>query len=77
MLWCILWAVGAAAGWVAALVWRGRAKRYQAAFDRAFVVARRAYSFTDAEAQDFARVFGRSIDKDVGKRPNEEDLGAR
>jgi hypothetical protein len=72
-LW-VIWAVFGLAGWATAFIWLGRARRYREAFERAFDVARRAYSFSDTEKAefvriigeqaDFARILGESIEKD-------------
>jgi hypothetical protein len=64
-------ACGAAAFW-----WRGQAKRYREAFDRAFAVARRAYDFTDSEKQDIARIVGPRLHGDLRARSNQHDLGS-
>ena len=60
----VLWIVFGLAGWATAFIWLGRARRYREAFDRAFAVARRVYSFSDSEKAEFARIIGESIEKD-------------
>jgi hypothetical protein len=76
---CIVWSaacgLAAVACGAAALWWRGQAKRYSDAFDRAFAVARRAYDFTDSERQDIARIIGPRLYADLGASANQRDLG--
>ena len=56
MGWCILLlvicAVFGVAGWATALIWLGRARRYREAFERAFALARRVYTFSVLEQRD-------------------------
>lgn len=53
---CTLWLTGAAGlavvGWALAFIYRRRALRYRAAFDRAFGLAARAHNFTSDEKTD-------------------------
>ena len=80
MVSCLVWSaacgVAAVACGGAALWWRGEAKRYRDAFDRAFAVARRAYDFTDSERQDIARIVGPRLYGDLAAPSNERDLGS-
>jgi len=80
MVSCIVWSAACGAAAVAcgtaAFWWRGEAKRYRDAFDRAFAVARRAYDFTDSERQDIARIIGPGLHGDLGVRSDERDLGS-
>jgi len=68
MGWCslllVISAVFGAAGWATAFIWLRRGRRYREAFDRAFEVARRVYSFSDTEKAQFARIIGESIEND-------------
>lgn len=80
MAFCIVWSaacgLAAVACGVAAFWWRGQARRYRDAFDRAFAIARRAYDFTDSERQDIARIIGPRLYGDFGASANERDLGS-
>ena len=66
MGWCTIWLFGCtvlgSVGWAVAFSFRRRALRYRAAFDRAFVIARRVYSFTDDERNELTRIMGEPIE---------------
>lgn len=67
MGWCIVWlfsgAVLGAVGSALAYLYRRRAIRYRAAFERAFAVARRVYDFTDDERSELTRIIGEPLEE--------------
>lgn len=67
MGWCTIGLVVCAAlgsaGWGVAIAFRRRARRYRAAFERAFAIARRVYHFTDDETDELTRLIGEPIEQ--------------
>lgn len=59
----VICAVLGAVGWVLAFLYRRRAIRYRAAFDRAFAIARRAYNFTADETGELNKIIGEPIER--------------
>jgi len=62
MGWCTIGflacAASAVVGWALAFSLHRRARRYRAAFDRAFEIARRVYHFSDDETDELTRLMG-------------------